>query len=218
MGSFQLPVLQNRLPIVDAQGLPTIAFHRFFTVDFAGAIERQEDSQEATIAMLQQLADTQAQQLMLINEALNLAGIAISLTGGNSGSTTSELDVAFPSWVLGPVVNLTGVVAGDLSIPGSGLYSKDATSSAYGDFNGEVRLVEIVGGVDTIIGGPWTFVASRTDPNPSGTVYISNAAEIGAFTSARTTTGAVSYRMDVRMVASDLLNVDVKLYARRTTV
>lgn len=208
MAIFKLPSLQSRLAIVDEKGLPVPWFIRFLNVEYSGAIERNENNQAAII-------QTQEQQLMLINEALNLAGIAVGLSGGNSGSTTVENDIIAPGWVAGPVVNLTGVVAGPVTIPGSGLYSKDVTRSAYGDFNGEIRLVEIVAGVDTIIGGPWTFVVSRVDPNPNGTVYFSNAAEIGTFTSARTTTGAVSYRIDTRMIDSDVLNADVKLYARR---
>lgn len=217
MAIFKLPKLQARSPIVDKEDRPTNYFLRFLNVDYSGAIETAVNAQANQIALNEQILATQQQQLMLINEALELAGIAIGLSGGNSGSTTTELDLIFPTWVLGPVVNLTGVVAGNLTIPGSGLISKSATRSAFGDFNGELRLVEIVGGVDTIIGGPWAFVASRSDPDPAGTVYISNPGEVSSFTSARSTTGAVSYRIDARMLTSDLNNIDVKLYARRTT-
>ena len=216
MAAFKLPRLKANLAVVSGQGKPLDYFLRFWNIEVAPRIEQQETNQDTLIAQIQILQEQQAQQLVLINEALELAGIAIGLSGGNSGSTTVEIDMTFPTWVLGPVVALTGVVAGDLTIPGSGLFSKTGTTSFSGDTNGEMRLVEIVGGVDTIIGGPWNFTISRPDPNPASTVYVGNPTEIPAFTSARTTTGAVSYRIDARMLDGDTNNIDLKLYARRT--
>lgn len=217
MAAFKLPRLKANLAIVNGQGKPLDYFLRFWNIEVAPRIEQQEADQNAILAQIQELQASQAQQLILINEALELAGIAISLTGGNSGSTTVEVDMLSGVWVNGPQVDLTGVVAGDLTIPGSGLFSKSGTTSFFGDSNGLIRLVEIVAGVDTVIGGPWGFVITRTDPNPSGTVYVANASQIPTFTSARSTTGAVSYRIDTQMVDSDVTNIDVKLYARRTT-
>ena len=210
MAMFKLPRLKANLPIVDGKGNPRDYFLRFWNIEVAPRIEKQESDQDAILEelRLQQIA---------INEALMLAGIAIAATGGNAGTTTTEIDMMPSAWVLGPVVALTGVVAGDLTITSSGLYSKTGTTAFFGDTNGQVRLVEIVGGVDTIIGGPWNFTISRADPNPAGTVYVGNAAEINTFTQARTTTGAVSYRIDARMLDGDVNNIDLKLYARRST-
>lgn len=210
MEMFKLPRLKANLAIVNSKGNPLDYFLRFWNNEVAPRIEKQETDQNAIIEelRLQQIA---------INEALMLAGIAIAATGGNAGTTTTEIDMTPSSWVLGPVVDLTGVVAGNVTIPSSGLYSKPATTSFFGDTNGQVRIVEIVGGVDTIIGGPWNFTISRVDPNPAGTVYVGNAAEINTFTQARTTTGAVSYRIDARMLDGDVNNIDLKLYARRST-
>lgn len=215
MALGKLPRIQRGIPIVDSAGRALDYFLRLLGDAFT-MIERAEASQDATIARLDELTATQQQQLILINEALELAGIAIGLTGGNSGTTVVERDMTPSAWVLGPQVNLTGVVAGDLTIPGSGLFSKPGTTSFFGDTNGEIRVVEIVGGVDAVVGGPWTYVITRTDPNPAGTVYVANASEIPTFTSARSTTGAVSYRIDTRMLEGDVNNIDVKLYARRT--
>lgn len=217
MPAFRLPRLKANLAIVNGQGKPLDYFLRFWNIEVAPRIEQQESDQNALLAKIQELQASQAQQLILINEALELAGIAIGLSGGNSGSTTVEVDMAPSAWVPGPQVDLTGVVAGDLTIPGSGLFSKAGTTSFFGDTNGEIRLVEIVAGVDTIIGGPWAYVITRSDPNPTGTVYVANASAIPVFTSARSTTGAVSYRIDTRMLDGDVNNIDVKLYARRTT-
>lgn len=210
MAMFKLPRLKANLAIVNSKGNPLDYFLRFWNNEVAPRIEKQETDQNAIIEelRLQQIA---------INEALMLAGIAIAATGGNAGTTTTEIDMTPSAWVLGPVVALTGVVAGDVTIPSSGLYSKSTTTAFFGDTNGQVRIVEIVGGVDTIIGGPWNFTISRVDPNPAGTVYVGNAAEINTFTQARTTTGAVSYRIDARMLDGDVNNIDLKLYARRST-
>lgn len=210
MAMFKLPRLKANLAIVNSKGNPLDYFLRFWNNEVAPRIEKQESDQDAILEQLRL-------QQIAINEALMLAGIAIAATGGNSGTTTSEIDMTPSAWVLGPVVSLTGVVAGDVTIPSSGLYSKSTTTAFFGDTNGQVRLVEIVGGVDTIIGGPWNFTVSRVDPNPAGTVYVGNAAEINTFTQARTTTGAVSYRIDARMLDGDVNNIDLKLYARRST-
>lgn len=210
MAMFKLPRLKANLAIVNSKGNPLDYFLRFWNNEVAPRIEKQESDQDAILEQLRL-------QQIAINEALMLAGIAIAATGGNSGTMTAEIDMTPSAWVLGPVVALTGVVAGDVTIPSSGLYSKTGTTSFFGDTNGQVRIVEIVGGVDTIIGGPWNFTISRVDPNPAGTVYVGNAAEINTFTQARTTTGAVSYRIDARMLDGDVNNIDLKLYARRST-
>lgn len=216
MALGKLPRLQRGIPIVDSAGRALDYLLRLLNDAFT-MLERSEASQNETLLRLEQLTAAQEQQLILINEALMLAGIAISQSGGNSGTATAEIDMTPSAWVLGPVVNLTGVVAGNVTVPGSGLYSKSTTTAFFGDTNGEVRIVEVVGGVDTIIGGPWAFTISRVDPNPSGTVYVGNAAQINTFTQARTTTGAVSYRIDTRMLDGDVNNIDLKLYARRST-
>lgn len=222
MAMFKLPRLKANLALVNSKGNPLDYFLRFWNIEVAPRIERQEADQDM---ILQQLQDVQAQQaeillaqeqqLILINEALTLAGIAIGLTGGNSGTATTEIDMSPSAWVSGPVVSLTGVVAGNLTIPGSGLYSKSTTTAEFGTTQGEIRLVEVVSGVDTVIGGPWSFFVSRGSPNPIGTAYIANPDEINAFSMARTTTGSLSYRMDARMLDGTVMNADLKLYARR---
>lgn len=216
MALGKLPRLQRGIPIVDSAGRALDYLLRLLNDAFT-MLERNEASQNETLLRLEELTAAQEQQLILINEALMLAGIAIAQSGGNSGTATAEIDMTPSAWVLGPVVNLTGVVAGNVTIPGSGLYSKAGTTAFFGDTNGEVRIVEVVGGVDTIIGGPWAFTISRVDPNPAGTVYVANSANINTFTQARTTTGAVSYRIDARMLDGDVNNIDLKLYARRST-
>lgn len=216
MAAFKLPRLKANLAIVSGDGKPTDFFLRLFNIDLVQRIEQQETNQDAVLAQLAEVQATQEAQLVLINEALELAGIAIGQSPGNSGSTTSVVTLD-GTWTLGPQVDLLGVVAGDLTIPGSGLFATVSTTAEEDGTDGELRLVEIVGGVDTIIGGPWDFAAVRFGSNPS--VYFSNPSEINALSLALTTTGAVSYRMDARVTTPSrtINNAQLKLYVNRTT-
>lgn len=216
MPAFKLPRLQWRLAIVDNQGRPTTTFLDFFNNQFATKLEAQEALQSETIAALEAQQTVIAAQQEQIVEALQLANIAIGLTGGNAGSDTITMDIIGDSWQAGPQVDLTGVVAGDVSIPGSGFFADAGTDQNFTNLAGEVRLVEIDGG-DTVIGGPWAFTSVKD--TLFNTVYVNNPSAINSFTDARTTTGAISYRLDVRMNEPtwQITDVPVRLYARRTT-
>jgi len=215
MPAFRLPRLQSRLAIVDNQGRPTTTFLDFFNNQFAPKIEAQEAAQAETIAMLtaQQLV-IEAQQEQIV-EALQLANIAIGLTGGNAGSETLTMDIIGDTWQPGPQVDLAGVVAGDVSIPGSGLFADAGTDQNLTPLSGEVRLVEIDGG-DTVIGGPWAFTSVKD--TLFNTVFCNNPADINAFLDARTSTGAISYRLDFKLdnPVWQITDVPARLYARRT--
>lgn len=218
MPAFKLPRLQFRLPIVDNMGMPTRAFLDFFNVQFAGKLEQQEAAQAETLEILAaQQATIEAQQEQII-EALELANIAIGLTGGNSGSNFVGISIIGDTWQAGPQVDLLGVVAGTLTIPGSGLFTLSGTTTQNADsLSGEVRLVEIDGG-DTVIGGPWAFTSDRTDP-VLGTIYIVNPSEINALSLPLTTTGDIGYRLDFRMdgPTDEINDATARLYVRRTT-
>lgn len=215
MAAFKLPRLKANLAIVSGAGKPLAYFLRFWNIEVAPRIEQQEAAQEATLAAIQQLQDQQAIQLVLINEALELAGIAL---GGSSAEGVYDIDN--DDWLLGPVVNLTGVVAGDLTIPGTGFQpvAGVTTQNRQGIIEGDMRLVEIVGGVDEVISTGWRWTAVRDAADPASTPYIINSGFIPGFTQARTSTGAVSYRLDAKADAPFLLN-DVKmyLYVKRST-
>lgn len=89
---FRLPRIKTLDRIVDALGRPTVQFIKFFNVDFAGAIERQEAAQAVTDAAIIAVnerqdatdADLQAQidRLTAI-----LAGTGEAFTGLNVGGT-----------------------------------------------------------------------------------------------------------------------------------
>lgn len=204
--------LQARDPIVDGQGRPTPLFLRLFNIELVQRIESSEAAQSALIeqqaVFIQQL---QAQQ-ELVNQALELANIAI---GGRTA--TSIEDINDLGWTLGPQIDLTGVVAGDLMIQGTSLQSVSTTRlNQVGPVDGQLRIVEIVGGVDTVVGGPWTFTTGRVE-DPSSVPYIMNPGQIASYNEPRTTTGNVSYRLDARMDAfGDMTDVRFYLSVKRT--
>lgn len=226
-GFFRLPRLQYRLAIVDASGRPTSTFMDFFNVQFAGKIESQENAQESTIQAIQQIQTDQAAQLALINEALQLAGLALETAdaagGGSvrSGSSTAIYGLSGTGFTAAGQVDLTTVSAGNLTIPGSGpsvLYG--STSMSGGSvLNGEYRIIEVDNGVDngTVFTGTF-FVTDVTTDEPQQVLIMSHtsAPDVSAFSDPRTTTGNVSYRVEVRRVSGAIMSgMRFYLFARR---
>lgn len=238
---FRLPDLQNRLPIVDAMGRPVSSFLRYFNVDFKGAIERQEADQAAVLLQLQEVQASQAQtiddltavveQLQALSEATQQAQVtandaqtsADAAAGGGavSGSATDpSVDLPGTGWVLGPQVDLLGVVAGNLTISGSGpIQDNDVGMPAIpSTATCEFRIVEVVGGVDDIIFTGDFRVQSYTDKFGNDLITVSNlsSSSVSAFSSARTSTGAVSYRIDARrLTGGGIFSLLLYVYARR---
>ena len=223
--AFKLPKLQIKLPIVDSKGNPVTSFHRYLNIELIGALEDVISSQGASIAQLEAIT----QQLLITTqqtqEALAIAGLALETadSGGTarSGSATiDDITLTGTGWVTGPQVDLLTVSAGDLQLLGSGIQSDGNTT--LGNFNvqmeGEFRIMEVVGGVDTeIAGSPFVITADRYDSNPTGPVFVANDSRVPTFTEARASTGSVSYRMDLRRVTGPVLtNVKAYLFARRT--
>lgn len=221
---FKLPRLQARLPIVDKEGNPMPSFLRFFNIDFVGRIEQQEASQAAVLVSLQNIQSQQSAQLALINQALELAGLALETadSGGTtkSGSETSSFALASTLFSAGPLLNLTSVLAGTLTIPGtSPQVVLGTTAMTAGTVtNGEYRLVEVVSGVDTVL---FTGTFTVTDVTTEGPVqefemnHVS-APDVAALSLSRSTTGAVSYRIDTRRVSgATMTGLRFYLFARR---
>lgn len=206
MAALKLPRLKANLAIVDTSGNPTDFFLRLFNIDFAQRLEDFEAAQQVSIEQQAILIAQQQSQLELINQALELAGLA---GGGFSANTIA--DISYTGWTLGPQVDLTGVVAGDLTIAGTSLQPISTTRlGAYPDEQyGMLRVVEVVGGVDTVVYGPAPFITGR-DVDPDSIPYILNPATIGTFTDARSTTGAVSYRLDAKMDVTPVEMQDVR--------
>lgn len=222
--AFKLPRLQSRLPIVDAKGNPVTSFQRFFNIDFVGAIEKQETSQAAVLASLQNIQTQQAAQLAQINQALELAGLALATADSGSttqsGSNTGGFGLFSTSFAPAVTVSLTSVVAGTLTIPGTApqLIYNGSTMSGGLTVDAEFRLVEVVGGIDNVrYTGSFT-ITDVTGDEPFQVFQMDNfsAPDVAALSQARTSTGSVDYRIDVRRVSgATMTNLRFYLFARR---
>lgn len=215
--AFKLPRLNALVSIANSKGQPTNTFLRWWNMEVAPAIEQQITDLAKIVSDIQALQSQQALQLELINQALELAGIAIGLAGGNTGTATATIDLSGVTWVPGPQVDLTGVVAGDVTISSSGLYPDSGTTfNQVGERFGSVRLIEIDGMTEAVIGGPWNMKVERDEL--FGTVFVLNAPELNTFTLARTNTGTIGYRLEYNMTEpADLLeNVPAKMFVRRS--
>lgn len=225
MAMFRLPRLKANLAIVNGQGKPIDYFLRFWNIDVAPLIERQEASQESTLAAIQAIQAQQAQQLELINDALELAGLALATADGGtptkSGSATGTFSLSGTSFVNATTVALTSVSAGDLTIPGtSPTVSPSLTAMTGGTvMNGEYQIIEIDNGVDngTVFTGTFIVTDVTTDePTQIFSVNHVSASAVAAFLDARTTTGAISYRAEVRRVSgANMTGMRFYLFARR---
>jgi hypothetical protein len=120
--------------------------------------------------------------------------------------------------VAGPVVNLAGVVAGNLSaVNSSPRQVPPSYVSKRGAFTAFYRIVEVVLGVDTVV-FTGQFSAERYQDDtvpPSDFINLYNQTDTSTFSAARVTTGAISYRMDVSSPDVELQNVQLYLAVRR---
>lgn len=206
MAAFKLPRLKANLAIVDGKGLPLGYFLRLFNIELAERIEQNEADQAATLIALQQLAAQQAEQLILINQALELAGLALETADGGSttksGSNTGTFSLSGTSTVPVTTVAFTGVVAGDLTIPGTGPSQIIGTTAMTGGnyVEAEYDIVEVIGGIDTIVFTGQFNVLDVTGDEPYQIFQVNHtsSAAVAAFSAARSTTGTMDYRLDVR--------------------
>lgn len=200
--AFTLPDLSGQTPIVDPKtGIPSAYF-----TDWLARVLRQivaeDTNQDNLIAQLQSVqAQILSQQKQIIAALQQIAGMG----GGTSGLAQGEFSSANTlTWTHGPVVSLTGVAAGHLTIFGSGP-SQDANtgvnavSGIQGTFTGNWRVVEVIGGVDTVVyppGGPGTYTAQRyrDDQGIENVLYTND--DTSTVSIARSTTGAMDYRLD----------------------
>lgn len=225
MALGKLPRIQRGIPIVDQGGRALDYFLRLLSDAFT-MIERNEASQDSTISAIQALQAQQAQQLELINEALALAGLALETadggSGNKSGSATGVFSLSGTSFTPATTVALTSVSVGDLTMPGTGpTVSPSMTSMSGGAvMNGEYQIIEVDNGVDGDAVFTGTFIitdVTSDEPTQIFSVNHVSAADIAAFTEARTTTGAISYRVEVRRVSgATMTGMRFYLFVRRT--
>lgn len=237
---FKLPRLQIRLPIVSTGGNPTTEFHRLLNLAF----EKIEGQVNEIINVQQDIIDLQTVQTAQIAQIQNLLGIAAATNqaaqsaqqAANDAQATADEALGGgtvsgfadnPSmtvlggfgWVNGPLVSLTGVVAGDLTISGTGpIQDGDVEivsgGVGYKTFYGQFRVVEIVGMTETTVftGNMSAYQGGMTIP---ATVSNDSSAAVSAFTSARSSTGAVDYRVDFQSTSGDIDELRGYLFVRR---
>lgn len=213
--AFNLPRLKSDLAIVDpSTGKPTRAFEALINLQILGPLE------SAIIDIQQNVADLQAafaaiQAVSAVAQAAvqaaNQAQETADQAGGGTATSGYQTQIINPSgvsFVPGPQVDLTGVVAGDLTITGSGPQQDDSLSAPV-NFSGQWQIVEIVGVTETVVfTGDYQVYAGT----PS-TVLNQSAASVSAFVSARSSTGAVSYRLDVnRTDGGPITTLDLSTY------
>jgi len=218
--AFKIPRPVWTQAIVDKAGLATKAFSRRIE-EMLKYIETQVSSIVDLLAIIQAVQATQAEQLALIlstqatanaaqqaaNQALTQADTGPSATARSDSAVDSET-ISGVAWVLGPTIALPTVSVGDLTITGSG--PTGAVLNAGALVQGEYRIVELAGG-STIFTGSMSINASGVTNN--------DAAAVAAFTLPETTTGTVSYRMDVRRAGGTVggdADVDFYFYVRRS--
>lgn len=225
MPAFKLPRLQFRIAIVDPQGRPTNTFLDFFNNQFAGKIEQQENTQAETLAALDAVQMQQAAQLVQIQEALALAGLALETADGAAGGTVrsgsdSQVVGSLPN-TFTPVaqVDLLAVSAGNLTFPGSYPYlSAPAFMTGGAYLVGDYQIIEVDNGVDNGVVFTGTFAVSDVGGGSPLIINDTSSPPISSFTSARTTTNSVSYRIEAKKnnPAISLSEFGFYLFARRS--
>lgn len=195
---FQLPMIQQSVPVVDPQtGLMTGYF-----ADWLNRVLTQITDQvniiDANLAAVQaaqaQIIAVQA-QLVAVQQAQNPASGkfgSASLLGGAIGS----------AWTHGPLVNLTGVAAGNLTFPGSGPTQNDSTDvnpgGSQATFTGHWRIQEVIGaGETTVFTGDYVAQRLRDDGASPFVSVLYNTSNTGV-SIPLATTGAIGYRLDLQ--------------------
>lgn len=208
----------NDLLAVDQELIELNDVQDMLIEDLADAQEdiiEQQAALAANVLQIQALLGLVQGAAQAANDAQTTADEALG-AGTVSGSNTDPVIdlISDGIWVFGPVVSLSSVLAGDLTFTGSGpIQDSDVDlvggSVALGDF----RLVEVVGGVDTVL-----FTGSFSANGSIAPVTITNydATGVAAFVSARSSTGAVNYRIDARKTSGAMINsLALYIYARR---
>lgn len=234
---IRLPRLQQGLSIVDPKtGRPSAAFVRYWNVELLGGLERSVNAvievqneiteiqtiQTSEIARLNavvfqgQTVAMQAQQAQAAANAAQQTADEALADGTVSGSATDpSVSVGLTTaWVPGPQVDLVGVVAGNLTITGTGPQQDADVAFVSGTtFSGEFRVVEIDGMTETVLD---VFSMSAYSTGSNATVTNNSIAAVEAFNMPLTTTGSLSYRIDVRKTSGgELSDLLLYIFARR---
>lgn len=210
------------------------------TLNDLAAVQATQAAQQAALAAVQATQAAEIARLNAVvfaNQQTTAAAQAAQQAANNAQMTADEaladgtvsgsaLDPAVTlttvgAWVTGPQVDLTSVLAGNLRITGTGP-QQDAFVYLSGSdpaltVSGEYRVQEIDGGIETtVFVGAFSAFQGGSDPN--ATISNDSAASVASFNDARTSTGAISYRVDARILSGNATidDLDLYVYARRT--
>ncbi len=215
---LNLPQLQPFQPIVDPK---TGGASQYFS-DYIARLTLALQNAIATNAGLITALQIQQQQVLAQQSAIQqvAGGTATAQGTADTGSTARSGDALATvdvggALVVGPQVNLVGVSAGALTIVGTMVYQGPATQVSPGDNIGNFRIVEIIAGVPAQIYAG-TYQASGFYTDETGFVsYLYMISDPSTFSSARVSTGAVSYRMDLNLPGGSATDVQAYLSVRR---
>ena len=119
MAMFKLPRLKANLPIVDGKGNPRDYFLRFWNIEVAPRIEKQESSQDEILAQIQAVQEEQAEQLSLIMAAQARADAAYNLAESAQGSRYIDITGLYSTvsgiinnQTVGSILSFAGTVSG----------------------------------------------------------------------------------------------------------
>lgn len=220
--AFKLPAIQQNVPVTDPEsGMMTAYFSDWLartlqqlvdqTNQMAGVIANLQAQQAQVVAALATLQATQVATAKAQQTADTAGG-----TSGRSGFATATLNVGL-GWSPGPQINLSGVSAGNLAIHGSGPSQGSTTYADAGGWTGQWRIQEIIGAVETtVFSGTFTSVYIA-DPFGNVTYYLWNDTDTTNVSIPATSTGSVSYRLDLEFTDPvSAYNVVANLYVYRS--
>ena len=191
------PEIQQGVPIVQLDDGSSSTYFTLWLAQVLGAIVNQTNLNTSAIAAI---TATQSQIIALQQQLLAIQQ-AQSGSSGHSGAANSTVNVTGSAWVHGPVVNLTGVAAGNLTYPGSGPGQVNATAvnpttGVQGSFVGDWRIQEVIGASETTVFSGTYEAQRQTGDSGIESILWNLSSTTGSV--ARTTTGAISYRLDIQ--------------------
>lgn len=201
-----IPGWNSSTPVTEKGDLPSVVF-----INWQNTLLRAVQAailtlnNQVTALTQQQAIFLAAQNASSTAQATAAAAQATADSGGSarSGNATSTINVG-ASWSAAATVNLLTVSVGDLTIEGSGpLQAGNSDIVPGGSSSGSWRVVEIVGMTETVV-FTGTFTAVKTqlilEGSASDLIYIynDNDTSAGVVTIPQTSTGSVSYRLDLQ--------------------
>ena len=212
--ALTLPRLFTTLQIVDANGNTSAQFVSFWN-------SAMTNLENAVIALQSQITQNQAAQAaaaaaqIQANNALTVADNGGS-AGAQSGSTTVNNLTIGTVWLKGPQVDLTSVLAGNLSFTVT-FNGAQPSGTPNGD-TGSYRIQQIVGASETtVFTGSLTVTAGLSGLSGGWTLYIADMSTVNwsGVNFPESSTGAISYRLDFILNNITYLVSYATLFARR---